>query len=78
MKAEVHMKEESASNKKAWEYRTYEYWLKSDGPPENRAKVIMENPLARLKKHSKYFQNVKDFFSKYDGYLFYNHKTISP
>lgn len=52
------MKEPSAINKKAWEYRAYEYWLKNDGLPEERAKIIMENPMARLKAHGKYFCNI--------------------
>lgn len=53
------MNEQSEKNKKVWEYRAYEYWLKNDGLPEERAKIIMENPIARLKKHSKYFQDIK-------------------
>jgi 2-polyprenyl-3-methyl-5-hydroxy-6-metoxy-1,4-benzoquinol methylase len=52
------MNEQSAINKKAWEYRAYEYWLKRDGLPEECAKTIMENPIAKLKQHGRYFQNV--------------------
>ena len=52
------MNEQSEINKKAWEYRAYEYWLKNYGLPEVRAKIIMEDPIARLKNHGKYFQNV--------------------
>lgn len=55
---EYEMNEQSAKNKKAWEYRAYESWVKSSGLPEERAKVIMENPMARLKQHGKYFSNI--------------------
>lgn len=53
------MNEQSVINKEAWEYRAYEYWLKNDGLPEERAKIIIENPMARLKQHGKYFCNIK-------------------
>ncbi len=49
----------SEINKKAWEYRTYEYLIKSAGRPEELAKVIKENPRKRLKTHMKYFEDVK-------------------
>lgn len=52
------MNEQSEKNKKAWEYRAYEHWIKYDGLPEEYAKIIMENPMARLKKHGKYFENI--------------------
>jgi SAM-dependent methyltransferase len=52
------MNEQSAINKQAWEYRAYEFWLKNDGLPEEFAKIIMENPMARLKQHWKYFTNI--------------------
>jgi SAM-dependent methyltransferase len=52
------MREQSSTNKKAWEYRAYEYWLKSDGLPEECARIIMKNPMERLKHHGKYFRNV--------------------
>jgi SAM-dependent methyltransferase len=54
------MNHQSAINKKAWEYRAYEFWLKNEGLPEERAKIIMENPMARLKEHGKYFININD------------------
>jgi ubiquinone/menaquinone biosynthesis C-methylase UbiE len=52
------MNEQSIKNKNAWEYRAYEYWLKTEGLPEECAKIIMENPMARLKQHGKYFCNI--------------------
>ena len=52
------MNEQSEINKKAWEYRAYEFWVKNDGLPEEFAKVIIKNPIARLKQHGKYFSNI--------------------
>ena len=52
------MNEQSAINKKAWEYRAYEHLLKNEGLPEERAKIIMKNPMARVKQHGKYFCNI--------------------
>lgn len=53
------MNEQSRQNKSAWEYRAYEFWNKRDGSPREKAKQILENPLAALKKHKHYFKHVK-------------------
>lgn len=53
------MNEQSRQNKSAWEYRAYEFWNKRDGSPREKAKQILENPLAALKKHKHYFEHVK-------------------
>lgn len=53
------MNEQSIQNKKAWEYRAYEFWHMRDGSPEEHAEKIMKNPLACLKKHKEYFQQVE-------------------
>lgn len=53
------MKEQSRINKKAWEYRAYEFWNKRDGRPEEKAKKLMEDPLGNLKKHQQYFEHVQ-------------------
>ena len=45
------MNEQSATNKVAWEYRAYEFWVKRDGHPKEKAQEIMKNPRASLKKH---------------------------
>lgn len=47
----------SQINKKAWEYRAYEFW-NNQYKPEDLAAVIKENPSARLRYHQKYFRNV--------------------
>ncbi|MEG0307514.1 MAG: class I SAM-dependent methyltransferase [Clostridium sp.] len=54
------MNKQSEANKRAWEYRAYEFWVKSDGLPQELAKKIIENPISRLKQHGKYFSDVKD------------------
>jgi SAM-dependent methyltransferase len=53
------MNEQSIANKKAWEYKAYDFWYMRDGKPDEKAKKIMENPLGCLKKHKKYFTDVK-------------------
>lgn len=52
------MNEQSKLNKKAWEYRAYEFWIKRDGLPEESAKKMVENPLACLKKHKEHFEHI--------------------
>ncbi|MEK3886661.1 class I SAM-dependent methyltransferase [Bacillus sp. FSL K6-3431] len=53
------MNEQSTTNKDAWEYRAYEFWNKRDGSPMEKAKKILENPQASLKKHQPYFTQIK-------------------
>lgn len=53
------MNEQSATNKVAWEYRAYEFWVQRDGHPKEKAKEIMKNPRASLKKHQAYLENVE-------------------
>ena len=52
------MREQSRKNKKAWEYRAYEFWHKRDGSPEEKARQILEDPIACLKKHKHHFINI--------------------
>ena len=49
----------SIQNKKAWEYNTYEFWVKQSGTPSERAKKDIENPLGMLKRYSDYFDTYK-------------------
>lgn len=49
------MREYSAQNKKAWEYNAYEFWLKEEGAPAEKAKEIMADPLRMLRRVSRYF-----------------------
>ncbi|MBM7579701.1 class I SAM-dependent methyltransferase [Jeotgalibacillus terrae] len=53
------MNNQSSQNKLAWEHRAYEFWCKKDGTPENKAKEIMKNPEAALKKHKPYFDRIE-------------------
>lgn len=50
--------EASSINKKAWEYRAYEFWNIQHSPRE-LGEIIKTAPYERLKEHSRYFQNVK-------------------
>lgn len=49
------MREYSAKNKAAWEFDAYEFWKKTNGTPEERAKQDVANPLKRLKWHAAHF-----------------------
>ncbi|MCB2299254.1 class I SAM-dependent methyltransferase [Clostridium tagluense] len=53
------MNEQSISNKKAWEYRAYEFWNNRDGSPMDNANKILKNPKACLKKHKEYFNHIE-------------------
>lgn len=53
------MNDQSIRNKKAWEYRAYEFWHKRDGSPEEKALKIEADPLACLKHHQHHFVNVE-------------------
>lgn len=57
-RGETKLNEQSRKNKKAWEYRAYEFWNKRDGSPEEKANQILENPRASLKKHKNHFEHV--------------------
>lgn len=52
------MNEQSINNKKAWEYRAYEFWNKRDGAPLDKANKILKNPRKCLKKHKEYFNDI--------------------
>ena len=52
------MNEQSTKNKAAWEHRAYEFWNRRDGSPQEKAKQIIDNPLAQLKKHKQYFEQI--------------------
>lgn len=48
----------SVQNKKAWEHRAYEFWVKRFGQPNDLACRILKNPEAQLKKHRSFFKNI--------------------
>lgn len=49
------MEEHARQNKEAWEYNTYEFWLREAGQPADRAKKILEDPVRELKRYAAYF-----------------------
>lgn len=44
-----------AQNKSAWEFGTYEFWVREAGTPSQRAVKILEDPIGALKRYSAYF-----------------------
>lgn len=53
------MENVSLKNKKAWEYRAYEFWNMNYGTPTEKAAQIKKDPEAHLRYHQKYFENIK-------------------
>ena len=49
------MKDYSCQNKVAWEYNAYDFWVKQDGSPSERARKNKENPTGMLRKYANYF-----------------------
>ena len=50
------MEKYSLQHKKAWEFDTYDFWVKTAGTPKERAKKDKENPLKMLKQYANYFE----------------------
>lgn len=49
------MRDYSCQNKAAWEYSAYDFWIKEDGSPKERAQKDKENPKGMLRKYVNYF-----------------------
>jgi len=49
----------SIQNKKAWEWGAYDFWVKEAGIPADRAKKIVADPYAALRRYAKYFEMCK-------------------
>ncbi|MBQ8781291.1 MAG: methyltransferase domain-containing protein [Oscillospiraceae bacterium] len=49
------MRDYSCQNKAAWEYSAYDFWIKEDGSPKERAQKNKENPKGMLRKYVNYF-----------------------
>jgi SAM-dependent methyltransferase len=56
---EVKMNDQSIKNKRAWEYRAYEFWNKNNGPPLEKAEEILKDPKKSLKIHQRYFEEIE-------------------
>ena len=50
------MIDDSIQNKKAWEYNAYDFWVKEAGLPAERARKIVADPRAGLKRYASYFE----------------------
>ena len=42
-------------NKKAWEYNAYDFWVMEAGKPADRARKLLADPRAALKRYAAYF-----------------------
>ena len=51
------MNKESEQHKKAWEYDAYNFWVRHNGKPEERAKEDAENPRKMLRRYADYFDH---------------------
>ncbi|MBE5802201.1 MAG: class I SAM-dependent methyltransferase [Clostridiales bacterium] len=49
------MMETSRQNKEAWEFDAYDFWIKQAGQPQERAKMILADPVRSLRFHVSYF-----------------------
>ncbi len=49
------MNEQGRQHKKAWEYDAYNFWVRQNGTPEERAREDMEDPRKMLRKYADYF-----------------------
>lgn len=53
------MNEQVSMNRRAWNYRAYEFWLKACGTPADFAKQILEDPHYRVRRHIEYMGDVR-------------------
>ena len=53
------MREQAEINKKAWEYRAYEFWNQQNSSLRDYAESMKSDPLARLDLHKQYFTEVR-------------------
>ena len=53
------MNDAGKQHKKAWEYDAYNFWVKHNGTPEERAREDVENPVRMLRKYAAYFDRFK-------------------
>lgn len=52
------MRDQAKQNKIAWEFRAYEHW-NNQATPSEKAEYIKNDPMACLRYHQKYFQNIQ-------------------
>ena len=51
------MEEYSKQHKKAWEFDAYDFWVRTNGKPEERALKDKEDPKKMLKQYADYFDS---------------------
>lgn len=52
------MNNQSETNKKAWSYKAYDFWMKDLGLPRDVAKDMMQQPEKYLRRHLEYLGDV--------------------
>ena len=52
------MKDYSEQHKIAWEYDAYDFWVRHEGTPEERAREDVADPRKMLRKYAQYFDQV--------------------
>jgi 2-polyprenyl-3-methyl-5-hydroxy-6-metoxy-1,4-benzoquinol methylase len=57
-KGGLRVREQAAINKRAWEYRAYEFWNTRHGSPAEKAAAIKADPLARFHLHRRCFEDI--------------------
>ena len=53
------MKDYSSQNKKAWEFDAYNFWVRHEGTPEERAEEDIADPRRMLRKYAAYFDQTE-------------------
>lgn len=54
------MNSQSETNKKAWSYKAYEFWMNELGSPSDVAKDMIKQPEKYLQRHLEYLGDVKE------------------
>lgn len=54
------MNNQSETNKKAWSYKAYEFWINELGLPGDVSKDMMKKPEKYLQRHNEYLGDVKE------------------
>ena len=49
------MRDYSQQNKIAWEYNAYDFWVRTAGTPEERARQTKADPVRMLRRYAAYF-----------------------
>lgn len=54
------MRDYSRRNKTAWEYSAYDFWVRHNGTPEERARLDAADPVKMLRRYAAYFDRYEN------------------